>query len=809
MQTTTVVEKLANMEITQESEAQFPRIGRLLERFSTITPELCIERAEIYTKSFKETGGEPEVIRRAKAFKRTCEEKYIFIADDELIAGGAASVPRAAIFCPEHATSWLREELDDLSFRKQDPYAVSDEQKKILNTEIFPYWDDKNISYHWLKQIPDEIKELAIKTGIIDIEIKTQSGPGEISPNVKKVLEKGFEGIKSEAIAEKEKLSLTDPDSFDKINFYNAVILTLGGIITLADRYAKLAGEMASKETDPVRKKELLHMQENLTRVPRKPAKTFWEALQSLWILQIGCYIEANGPSYSPGRVDQLFYEYYKNDIDSGILTEDMALELIECLYLKFAENTWFLSKNAAMYFAGYQPFQNICVGGVTRDGKDATNELSYLFLLAKMEVRLHAPSLSVRVHKQSPEKFLKAVAKLSQVGTGFPAIHNDETTIKMMLINGATIEDARDYCLVGCVEPYIPGKMSKWTDGGHYNYGSAFELALLNGVSLMNDKKLLGLQTGDPTKMSFDEFKDAVKKQLAYCVEYIVIAAHICEKLHDQYTPYPYMSAMIDGCIESGKDIVSGGAELTIGPAFVGTGIADLANSLSVVKEFVYEKKMFTMQELIDAIMNNFDGYEEMKAVLEKNGKFFGNDDDYVDDFAREMTDFAFQEITKYKSYRGPCYISGLYPVSSHVPHGEVVSALPYGRLEGTPLADGCSPKGGTDINGPTAVLKSVSKINHDSHVAGTLLNMRLDPLTSKGSEGNSRIVSLIKSFIDLDIFHVQFNIISSEILKRAQQNPNQYRSLIVRVAGYSAFFVELCEEMQDDIIQRTIQQY
>lgn len=793
-------------EMNQDTKASFLRVNHLLESYFEIRPQICIERAAIYTESFKKTEGEPEIIRRAKAFKKTCEDKSIFIAEDELIVGGAASVPRAGIFCPEHATSWLKDELDELASRKQDPYDITQEQKQILKTEIFPYWQNKDISNHWLHQIPDEVKEIAVKTGIIDVEIKTQSGPGEISPNIKKVLEKGFEAIRNEAMEAMARLDPVKPENFIKIHFYKAVIISLEGIITLAERYSKLAVELADQEKNEQRKMELLAIAENLRWAPAKPARNFAEALQGFWILQIGCYIEANGPSYSPGRVDQLFYSYYKKDVEEGRLTDDKALELIECLYIKFAENTWFLSKNAAMYFAGYQPYENICVGGITRDGRDGTNELSYLFLAAKMEVRLHAPSLSVRVHKQSPEKYLTAVAKLAQAGTGFPAIHNDEVTIKMMLISGASIEDARDYCLVGCVEPYIPGKMSKWTDGGHYNYGSAIELALTNGISIMNEKKLLGLQTGNPVDMTFEQFKNAVKKQLAFCIKNIATACHICERLHEQYTQYPYMSSMIDGCIESGKDITSGGAQLTIGPAFIGTGIADLADSLSVIKEFVYDKKQIKMQAMVDALMNNFEGYETIKSIIEANGRFYGNDDDYVDEFVREMTDFAFQQITQYDSYRGPHYISGLYPVASHVPHGLVVSALPYGRLQGTPLADGCSPKAGTDLKGPTAVLKSVSKINHDAHVAGTLLNIRLDPITSKGDEGNARIVSLIKAFMDLNIYHVQFNIISSELLRKAQKNPKEYKSLIVRVAGYSAFFVELCEEMQNDIIQRTI---
>lgn len=795
--------------IDRNSRSEFPRVNKLLDKFFEIRPQICLERAIAYTKSYKKTDGESVVIRRAKAFKKTCEEKSIFIDDGELIVGCAASVPRAAVFCPEHATSWLKNELDVLATRSQDPYDISEKQKELLKTEIFPYWEDKDISNSWLHQIPDEVKEIAVKTGIIDIEIKTQSGPGEISPDVKRIVDEGFEAIRAEAVEAMSHLDLVNPDDFGKYNFYRAITIVIDGILYLAGRYRALALEKAESEKDIKRKQELLRIAENLSNSPAKPARNFMEALQSFWIMQIGCYIEANGPSYSPGRVDQIFYPCYKRDIEAGVLTSEEALELIECLFIKFASNTWFLSKNAAMYFAGYQPYQNICVGGITRDGKDATNELSYLFLRAKMDVRLHSPSLSARVHKQSPEKYLQKVAELSQIGTGFPAIHNDEVTIKMMLISGASIEDARDYCLVGCVEPYIPGKMSKWTDGGHYNYGSAVELTLTNGISVMNGGKLLGVQTGDPAQMTFDELKDAVKKQLAFCIKHIATACHICERLHEQYTPYPYMSSMIKGCIDTGKDITSGGAELTIGPAFIGTGIADLANSLSTIKEFVYDKKLIEMTDLVEAVKNNFGGYEAMKAMIGNNGHFYGNDYDCVDDFAREMTDYAFRQITQYKSYRGPHYISGLYPVASHVPHGEVVSALPYGRLAGTPLADGCSPKGGTDVKGPTAVLKSVSKLNHDSHVAGTLLNMRLDPASSLGEDGNFRIVSLIKSFIDLNIYHVQFNIISSELLRKAQKNPDEYKSLIVRVAGYSAFFTELCKEMQDDIIQRTIQEF
>ena len=352
-------------------------------------------------------------------------------------------------------------------------------KRKRCGRKYFPTGRNKTIDSHWLRQVPQEVKDIAVKTGIIDVEIKTQSAPGEIAPGFEMIINRGFKDIVGEAEEKIAALDAVHPEDFEKINFYRAVMLCAEGMIDFANRYAALAENRAEGEVDPDRKAELKHIAEICRRVPAYPAGTFREAMQSLWFVLAGCHMEGNGPSYSPGRVDQYLYPFYRDDLKNGRLTEEQALELIECLYVKFPENTWFLSKNAAMYFAGYQPYQNITVGGVKADGSDATNALSYLFLKAKMDVRLHSPSLAVRVHQQSPERFLLEVAKLAKLGTGFPAIHSDDVTIKMMLLTGATIEDARNYQLVGCVEPYIPGKMSKWTDGGHYNFASAVEFAL------------------------------------------------------------------------------------------------------------------------------------------------------------------------------------------------------------------------------------------------------------------------------------------------------------------------------------------
>lgn len=799
---TKTLEQMGNFSF--DGENKFPRIERLLEEYWRNKPSVDIERARIYTKSFKETEGDAMIIRRALAYKAYCEEREVRLPEDQLILGDTALNPRAGTVAPEFHCSWLSSEVDTIADRKQDPYATTPEIIRELKEEIFPYWKGKTVSEHWLKQVPPYIKELAVKTGIIDTEIKTQSAPGETAPYWIMLFEKGLGTLMEEAKDYIAKLDDANPEDFDKMNFYKASLITLEGLSAYSRRLGDLALEK-SKDTPSPRKEELLAMAENCHWLAENSPKTFWQGLQFIWLILVGCMMEGNAPSYSPGRVDQYLCKYYEQDIAEGKITVEKALELIEAFYLKTAESTWFLSENAAMYFAGYQPFHSLIVGGIDKRGVDVTNELSYLFLTAKMDVKLHSPSVCVRVHKHSPEDFLQHVAKLARLGTGFPAIYNDESAIKMMLLSGGTMEEAREYQMVGCVEPFISGKMAKWSDGGHYNFASAMEFVLTNGRSLMNDNRLLGLQTGDPRDMSFEDMKGAVKKQLAYMIKAISICAHVNEKLYYEMTPFPFVSTLLDGTYDTGKDLTAGGVKYTIGPALIGTGIADLVNSLSAIQKHVFEDKTITMDKLIEAIENDFEGYEDIRLMLQNTTPMYGNDIEEVDLLAGEMTDFAYQEISGHKSWRGPAYISGLYPVSSHVPHGLVVGALPYGRKAGTALADGCSPKGGTDHDGPTAVLNSVAKINHEVHTSGTLLNMRLDPVSVAGDLGLARISSIIRTFVDLNIYHIQFNVINSEILRKAQDNPDKYKSLIVRVAGYSAYFTELCKEMQDDIIQRT----
>lgn len=774
--------------------------------FSQPMPYLCHEKALATTNVYRETEGEPTVLRRAKSFKRTCETKTILIQDDELIVGTAGYRPRSALVSPEVSWDWLKDELDRVSERKQDPYMATDETKRILKEEVFPYWQGKSVYEYFLEHVPEATKRVVVNTGITDVLIKSQSGSGEFAPGHENIiLPKGYRGIMKEAEDHIRRLDPSKESDRRKIDFLKGVCICCESIILLGQRYADEARRMAKIEKSPQRRDELLKIAEICEWVPGNPPRTFHEALQMILFTQIGIYIENNTNGVSPGPFDQYMYPYYKRDIDEGRMTKAEALELIECLWIKLSEITWLHSEQDAKFYAGYLPYQNICVGGMTIDGKDRTNEVSYLCLQATKNIRMIQPSLSVRIHKNTPDEFLDSVCELIKVGTGFPAVFNEHILVKMLLNKGVGPEDAHNGMIVGCVEPNVGGKMSQWSDGGHYNFGSGVEFALSNGYHHVT-KQYLGLRTGDPLKFdTFDKLVDAVKKQIADSIKHIAIANSIMEDAHRKLLPYPFVSGLIEGCVANGIDREWGGAKYDAGPALIGTGVADVANSLAAVKKLVHEDKAISMKELIEAIDANFEGYEPLRLMLINRVPKYGNDDDYVDNFARDLADFVFEEVTKYKSRKGCNLISGLYPLTSNVPHGMAVWALPSGRKAGLPLADGISPNPGTDLKGPTAAVKSVAKLDHSKHTVGILYNMKFTPSALKGEKGTKNLGTLIRAYFDLGGFHVQFNVIDTKTLRAAQANPSEYRHLLIRVAGYSAYFVELSHEVQEDIISRT----
>ncbi|KAA3626437.1 MAG: glycyl radical protein [Proteobacteria bacterium] len=780
------------------------RLQKLLQQYNEAAPSICIERALAFTRSHKKTEGQALILRRAKSFREVCETIPVTIFEHELIVGTPGAMQRPGSLCPEISCNWLEGELDTIGTRAGDPYEMTEQQKKLLKEEVFPYWRGKSLEELVLSRLPDETKKIGVDTGILDSEIKWRGGVAEITPEYEDMIFRyGFKGVRAEAESCLEALEPTCPENLKKIQFYEAMVEVCQGIIALGHRYADKAAEMAQTEQDEIRRIELEGISEVCRAVPENPPRSFREALQMVWFVQIGCVLSESGPAFNLGRFDQYMHPYYEEDTEKGVIIEEDALELLECFWVKLAEWVWLLPENGAKYYGGYNSFQNLTIGGTKKDGSDATNELSYLCLKATEEVKLPQPALSARIHNDTPEEFLRAACKLSRLGMGFPAFHNDRVGTSMMMYAGLPPEEARDWNLLGCVVPHHR-KIGEWTDAGAYNMAAAIEFTLNDGRSRLTGERM-GLQTGDPVKFkTFEEFKDAFTLQLRNILKHAVISTTVEQDIHWDNMPRPFVSAIVDGCMESGKDIAQGGAKFNVGPGWVLVGLADTANSLAAIKKLVYDDESLTMNALCTALDSNFDGHEEIRQLLLKCPKY-GNDNQYVDKFAVEMADFVDREFRKHKDKLGNPFHNAIMGLTNNLPTGKVLGALPSGRKATVPLAEGCSPHPGTDVNGPTACMRSYAKINHENQPGGTLLNLKFTPAVLQGEKGISDLANLIRGFFDLGGYHCQFNVIDVETLRDAQNNPERYRDLVVRVAGYSARFVSLSQEVQEEIIRRT----
>lgn len=786
--------------------SRFPRITKLKEQYENYVPTLHLDLAKVKTDVMKATEGEPMCIRRAKAFKKYCETKTITILPHELIIGNTGSAPRQAEVTPEVSADWISEELDTMSTRQYDPLQIDEASKNLWREEIEPYWKGKTVLNQWLTRIPEEVRDLGYKSGIIDAEIKTQTGPGEIAIGYENILiPQGYGGIKAHAEKVKAGLDLTNIEDIGKSEYLTSIIITCEGMEVLAERHAEAAEKLAAEETDETRKKELIEIAERCRWVGVHPPRTFAEACQLIWFTQVGLYLELSAPSYSLGRFDQYMNPLLQSDIEKGIATKEECLEVLECLWVKMAEQIWYMSLEGAKYYSGYTAFQNTMVGGIDKDGNDAVNDVSYMVLTATREVRLCQPPISVRLNKKNPEAFLKAIAETVKVGTGYPAVHADSVGIANLIQKGIPEEEAWNWCALGCVEPSLPGKLHQWSTSASWNFGAAVEFVLTNGIHRMSGGDY-GVKTGDVNELkTFDQFYDAVKQQIAYMIRQSNVYSNITEIAQKELCPAPLASMLIEGCVESGTDIMAGGAKYNVGPGTLGIGIADACNCLAAVKKLVYEDKKITFDELNKALAADFKGYERIQQMLINDAPKYGNDDPYVDIFAKELAHFVVEEHHKYKTMNGEYFMPSLYPVSSNIPQGQYIGALPSGRNAGQPLADGCSPCHGTETLGPTAVLKSYANIDGKEVDGGMLLNIKFDPATVRGEDGTQRIVDYLKAFEDLDVYEVQFNVIDRETLEDARVHPENYKSLLVRVAGYSAYFVELSKPLQDDIMGRT----
>ena len=782
------------------------RILRLKERYMKWKPSISIYRARTITRLAKENPGMPKIMLRAKSFKACCETAPLLIQEDELIVGAPCGAPRTGAFSPDIAWRWMADELDTIGTRDQDPFYISEEDKKIMREEIFPFWEGKSVDEHCEDQFREAgLWELSGESFVSDCSYHAVNGGGDSNPGYDVILmKKGMLDIQQEAKDHLEKLDYANPEDLEKIYFYKSIIDTTEGVMIYAKRMSDYAAELALRETNPKRKKELERISEVNARVPAHKPSNFWEAIQSVWTIESLLVVEENQTGMSIGRVDQYMYPFFKADIEEGRMTEYEAFELAGCMLIKMSEMMWITSEGGSKFFAGYQPFINMCVGGVTRDGLDATNDLTYLLMDAVRHVKIYQPSLACRVHTKSPDKYLRKIVDVIRAGMGFPAIHFDDAHIKMMLSKGLSIEDSRDYCLMGCVEPQKAGRLYQWTSTGYTQWPICIELVLNKGVPLWYGKQVCP-DLGDLSQYkTYEDFDRAVKEQIKYITKWTSVATVITQRVHRDLAPKPLMSIMYEGCMENAKDVSSGGAMYNFGPGVIWSGLATYTDSMAAIKKLVFDEKKYTLSQLNEGLKSDFATDSQLRSECLRAPKY-GNDEDYADLIAADLINFTEREHRKYKTLYSTLS-HGTLSISNNTPFGQMTGATADGRRAWSPLSDGISPAQGADTKGPTSVIKTISKLSCDSMNIGMVHNFKLMSGLLDTPEGEQGIISLIRTACIMGNGEMQFNYLDNETLIKAQKNPEQYRDLIVRVAGYSAFFVELCKDVQDEIISRTM---
>ena len=829
-----------------------PRIQRLIDHLYANMPEIEADRAELITESYKQTEGQPIIKRRSAAFRHILENIPIVIRPEELIVGSNSIAPRGCQTFPEYSYEWLELEYDTFATREADPFYISPSTVERLK-KVYPYWKGKTVSDLATESMDEKVRDVFFNHGIFTVGNYFYNGIGHINVDYAKVINCGLESIIADAQSRINNLSMGKGDYIRRKRLLEAIIESCEGVIAYARRYSALALDMASQCTDSVRKAELLRIAEACDRVPAKPARSFYEACQAFWFIQQLLQCESSGHSISPGRFDRYMYPLFKQDIDSGKLTIEQAQEYIDCIWVKLNDLNKVRDAASAEGFAGYGLFQNLIVGGQDESGLDTTNELSYMCMEAQLHVRLPQPSLSIRVWNGTPHDLLIKAASVVREGLGVPAFYNDEVIIPSIMSKGLTLEDARDYCIIGCVEPQKGAKTDGWHDAAFFNMCRPLELVFSNGV----DKgEQIGPQTGDVEKMTtFEEFYEAYKTQELALIEMMVHADNAVDYAHSIRCPLPFQSCLCDDCMDKGLSLQEGGAHYNFtGPQ--GFGIANMTDALIAMRTLVFEEKKVSMAEMKQALADNFGkGLIPKKALeltieasklaneqgIDVNEKFisevynslttastvsdakkaryqeildmiaefpkYGNDIHEVDMFAREVCNTYTKPFENFTNNRGGVYQAGLYPVSANVPLGYQTGATPDGRLAYTPIADGVGPASGRDVLGPTATANSVARLDHGIASNGTLFNQKFHPSALSGMEGLEKFVAYLRGYFDQKGMHVQYNVISRETLLDAQKHPENYKNLVVRVAGYSALFTTLSRSLQDDIINRTEQ--
>ena len=795
--------------------------GTLTERMKEFREEVLDEkpyidaqRAILATLAYKENLNQPRVMVRAKMLEKVLDNMSIYIEDKSLLAGNQATKNRNAPIFPEYTMEFVMKELDQFEKRDGDVFYITEKTKEQLR-EIAPFWQNNNLRARGEALLPEEVR-VFMETGVFGMEGKLNAGDAHLAVNYERILKDGLRGYEKRVKEYKASLDLTDPESIDKYCFYNAVLIVLEAVRNFANRYSVLAKKLAEKELNQERKLELLEMSRICAKVPYEPAETFQEAVQSVWFIQLILQIESNGHSLSYGRFDQYMYPYYDRDIKNGTIKESEALELLTCLWIKTLTINKVRSQAHTLSSAGSPMYQNVTIAGQTIDKKDAVNDLSFLVLKSVAQTRLTQPNLTVRYHKNINKHFLDECVEVMRLGFGMPALNNDEIIIPSFMDWQVKEEDAYNYSAIGCVETAVPGKWGYRCTGMSYiNFPRMLLCTMNNGVDLTSNKRFTK-EYGYFTEMeSYEELLKAWDKTIREITRYSVIVENVIDKASERDVPDILCSALTDDCIARGKTIKEGGAVYDF-ISGLQVGIANMADCLAAIKKLVYEEKKITKQELWDAILDDFSSPENKKIqeMLIREAPKYGNDDDYVDQLIVEAYDSYIEEIEKYPNTRynrgpiGGIRYAGTSSISANVGQGMSTMATPDGRNAFEPLAEGCSPAHNSDKNGPTAVFKSVSKLRTNKITGGVLLNQKMTPQMLSTEENRQKLELLIQTFFNrLHGYHVQYNIVSKETLIDAQKHPEKHKDLIVRVAGYSAFFNVLSKKTQDDIIGRTEQ--
>lgn len=778
-----------------ENLIQTRRISILKGKMLDAPRYASIEQARIITRVYQENEKLSIPKKRALSLRCALEELEIGVEQEELIVGNRTKGVRYGVVFPESGCSWVNREFETLPTRPQDKFLVKEEDIQEFREKIYPYWIGSSLEDVIKNNYGKEIDTMA---KVVKINQKDHA-QGHICPDSELWLKLGPKGLMKKA---QDKLKACDKD---RKEFYECTILVLEGAVNFMVRYHDYIINIID-DIDNEYKESLKNVADICLNLSKRPPETFHEAVQALWFLFVILHMESNASSFSPGRIDQYLYPYYRNDVETGRLSKQEALEILECLWLKFNQIVYLRNQNSAKYFAGFPIGFNIAIGGIDENGNDIYNELSLLCLKAQYHLGLPQPNLSVRLNKNSSHELMQEAIKVVAQGSGMPQFFNDEAIVQTMIDDlGIEEKDARNYAIVGCVELTTHGNNLGWSDAAMFNLNKALELTLNNGKCLLTNEKI-GLDLGNlETYKTFADLENAFQKQVDYFIDEMMKAEIVVEKAHQDCLPTAFLSTVIDNCLDKGLDVTCGGAKYNLSGIQM-IQIANLADSLAAIKKLVYDEQMISKHKLLEALKADFKGYEIIQTMLLNKAPKYGNDVKWVDDLGAKWAGYFRERMKDYTNYRGGPYHTGMYTVSSHVPMGENLGASPDGRNALTPLADGgMSPVYGRDMAGPTAVLKSVSHMKNSYTTNGGLLNMKFLPEFFNSETGMMKFENFLRAFIDLKIPHIQFNVVRREDLLDAKIHPENHRSLTIRVAGYTAYFVELAGKLQDEIIERT----